>query len=379
MSLGLVVGLYIVSRIAPHFASDTTRGRVALAVLVIAGGLTLILGGFVGRWLKMKLLVSRFAAADRYLAVPATAMAFLLVLTLLANIMLYIPVVALQFQAQGSTLQLNLRRYLPVSNVQQMAQIAPDQFDFNRYVFEYDQEPITNAGAQNAGPLQQYIDASTQSAVRIAGRKCGVGQAGGGSGFVAAPGYVVTNAHVVTGMSPIFLRTQTGTYPATLMAIDNDHDLAVLYSAFIPEPPLGITTKTAKPGEDVAVLGYPLGGDLTASPGKITSHTVGLSRSTHVKLDRSNAYAFSANTAKGNSGSPLLGPDGEVIGVVNSLQGERPYDVVTGGSVSGSSGFAIHAKLVVPLLKKAEQAHFSLRSGGCSSFQWYKNNEDPKS
>ena len=72
--------------------------------------------------------------------------------------------------------------------------------------------------------------AAGDSVVRVLGSACGLGIEG--SGWAAAPGLVVTNAHVVAGEEDTSVTTQDGdSLSATVVHFDPSNDLAILGSA----------------------------------------------------------------------------------------------------------------------------------------------------
>jgi S1-C subfamily serine protease len=144
-----------------------------------------------------------------------------------------------------------------------------------------------------------------------------------GSGFlVSSAGYVVTNEHVVDGANSITIRGIGGDYnsakSANVVAVDKANDLALLKfdpsGMTVGRPRYGIDTKLQRVGEDVFVLGYPL----TASMGKEIKLTTGIVSALTGFGGSAGQYQVSAPVQPGNSGGPLLGPCGNVIGVASA-------------------------------------------------------------
>ena len=104
--------------------------------------------------------------------------------------------------------------------------------------------------------LQQAVARAGASTVKIVGDGCG--QIQEGSGFVVAPGLVVTNAHVVAGIPHPMVEDGAGAHPTTVVLFDPSYDLAVMRVT-------GLTRAVARPrsrtgvrvGCQAAVLGYP--------------------------------------------------------------------------------------------------------------------------
>lgn len=172
-----------------------------------------------------------------------------------------------------------------------------------------------------------------------------------GSGFfVNRSGEVVTNRHVIAGCSDLTLklgREKLG--PATVIASDADHDLALLRSGtaapswarFRMGPPL-------RPGDELVAVGYPLRG-LLASEANVTTGTV----SATAGLRDDPAYLqISAPVQPGNSGGPLLDRYGLVAGLVSAkLDALEVAD--TYGDIPQNVNFAIKGDVVVGFLNRS--------------------------
>lgn len=141
-------------------------------------------------------------------------------------------------------------------------------------------------------------------------------QPGAGSGVIIDPkGVVLTNAHVVDGAVNIRLTTSTGSkYPASIVAIERDTDLAVLQiegSVSLPAITLG-TSRDLLLGEPTIAIGNPLGLGLTVSTGVVSS----VERD--VEISRGIRQTFIQTDAAinpGNSGGALVNIEGKLIGI----------------------------------------------------------------
>ena len=141
---------------------------------------------------------------------------------------------------------------------------------------------------------------------------------GNGSGFVIdSSGRVITNAHVVRGLSTVEVRFTGGrTYIGGILGVDEVADIALLDirgSRALKSVTLGDSDEIMV-GEDVVVMGFPLGDTLGSSP-TITRGIVSAKRTSG-----SNVTLLQTDAAinPGNSGGPLLGRDGRVVGVNTS-------------------------------------------------------------
>jgi S1-C subfamily serine protease len=170
--------------------------------------------------------------------------------------------------------------------------------------------------------------------VQVIGPACDVIQEG--SGFVAADGYVVTNAHVVAGMDDPEVRSAAGgSADATTVLFDPDLDLAVLSVPNASGPPLPLATEPLDRGAPGAILGYPQGGPLDvrrAAVRRTFANAVGRDIYGHGEVDRE-VLELQTLVRPGNSGGPFVLPDGRVAGVVfaaSSGEDEVGYAIAAG-------------------------------------------------
>lgn len=139
-----------------------------------------------------------------------------------------------------------------------------------------------------------------------------------GTGFVIAPERVMTNAHVVAGSSSVSLQANGKNYDATVVSYDPQVDIAILAVPGLPSTPLVFDDTPAKTGTDVVVLGYPGGGNFTATPARIRE-VIKLSGPDIYRSPQQvtrDVYTIRANVEQGDSGGPLIDLDGRVLGVV---------------------------------------------------------------
>lgn len=160
-----------------------------------------------------------------------------------------------------------------------------------------------------------------------------------GTGFVVAPDRVMTNAHVVAGSSSVQIYASGNPLDATVVSYDPSVDIAILAVPNLVPPPLAFSETEAKTGTDVVVLGYPGGGNFTATPARIRE-AIKLS-GPDIYRDPApvtrDVYTIRANVEQGNSGGPLIDLSGHVLGVVFGAAVDDPDTgfVLTAGEVAG--------------------------------------------
>jgi S1-C subfamily serine protease len=162
-----------------------------------------------------------------------------------------------------------------------------------------------------------YRDARSR-VVKVQGTALSCNRSIEGSGFVYAPQHIITNAHVVAGVTgkPTVTAPDGAVYHATVVLYDPQVDIAVLYVPGLDLTPLRFDYR-ATAGASAIVAGYPLDHSLTAVAARIggTQNAVGPDIYQDGQVNRP-IFEIKAVVQPGNSGGPLLSPSGSVYGVV---------------------------------------------------------------
>jgi S1-C subfamily serine protease len=176
------------------------------------------------------------------------------------------------------------------------------------------------AAPVNGAVPARVIGAAAPSIVKIVADDPECGQQSEGSGFVYARGRVLTNAHVVAGARSVRIvsdgRGVDLGLDARVVLFDPAADVAVLDVPGLARNPLTFhgTAAAGDPGE---VVGYPENGPFTPTPARIAARQLvtGPNIYSDATVTRE-VYVLRATVRPGNSGGPLLAPDGRVDGVV---------------------------------------------------------------
>ncbi|MCF3594187.1 serine protease [Rhodobacteraceae bacterium LMO-12] len=178
-----------------------------------------------------------------------------------------------------------------------------------------------------------------------------------GSGFwVSDRGHLLTNAHVISGCRNLLVDGKK----AEVLEASETFDLALLFSPDTDIRAAAVfSSSPAKLNSDVTAVGYPyagLLGGLNVTRGAVSSLKGLRGDPTTMQI--------SAPVQSGNSGGPLLGPNGVVVGVVVSkLDSERVADAL--GDVPQNVNFAIRGEIaklflaqngINPVLSNSEAA-----------------------
>ena len=198
----------------------------------------------------------------------------------------------------------------------------------------------------------EVVSASSR-AVRVSGIACGYGVEG--SGWVAAPDLVVTNAHVVAGQ--VVTRVQPGgtgpPYRAEVVLFDDRNDVAILRVDNLGLSPLPLAVP--EPGGAAAVLGFPQNGPLDIRPARTgaTRRVISGDAYNRGPVER-NVTSFRVYVRPGNSGGPAVNADGEVIATIFASRAD-----------SSHSGYGIPSQIVQRRLEVAAERNEPVETGRC--------------
>ena len=181
--------------------------------------------------------------------------------------------------------------------------------------------PPPDPGVVNSAGLKR----ARPSVVKIMGMAPSCSRNLEGSGFVFAPQHVLTNAHVVAGVQgrpTVILRRHH--YPAKVVLYDPERDVAVLYVPGLRAPSLSFAGQAGQ-GANAIVAGYPMNRRFTAVPARIdneqSANSPDIYQTHTVTRD---IYQVRAVVRPGNSGGPLLAPNGSVYGMVFAAAVDTP-------------------------------------------------------
>ena len=265
---GVVIGVSLGSRLAPFLLPENEsavfRAGITLATILAFAVLGDVVARAIGGSLRARLNGPASNALDGF---GGAALGLVLSLTLVWVIgvfTLQAPLLAsLHPAVQKSQILQTLNKQMPSKLLTQaVAKLDP---------LPEMRAPEANVADPDQGVVgdPDVIDA-TSSTVRITGIACGYGIEG--SGWVAAPDTVVTNAHVVAGETITRVQTSGRGFQkrARVVFFDKQNDIAILRV-----PRLGLTPLTPaepEPEESVAVIGYPENGPLDIRPGRTGGH-----------------------------------------------------------------------------------------------------------
>lgn len=317
---GFWVGLLVGAALAPVFSGfvSSSFGTAFVSLLTFLG--FALVGGAIGRYAGTHawgaLQRRRLGAPDSVIGAAVAVLAALAAVWLVAILLTAGPTPNVARAVNDSAIVRALTERLPpapsvFSRLQGFISTTP----FPR-VFE-GLEPIPAGPVDVPGDpvVQAAVQAAGASTVRVSGLGCGGIQTG--SGFVAGPGLVVTNAHVIAGIDAPQVEDRNGSHRATAVLFDPNLDVAVLRTSGLAGGPLPILRGDVGRGQGGAVLGYPGGAGFGAGPAAVLREFSAVGRDIYGRaITRRNVYQLQASVRQGNSGGPFVRQDGTVLGVI---------------------------------------------------------------
>lgn len=355
--VGLVVGVLVVSDVADALKSSPPRTRLlaSLAFVIVVAAVAQAVGTAIGSSLSTR-LGRRGGGAIR--AGDQVAGGVLGVAGVLVLMWLLIPALA---SSPGWTARA-VRDSAVARLIDRVAPEPPAESEtLGRLVGDQSfPEVFDTLSSPDAGtPPSDGIPAEaagrvTGSTVLVEGEACDRIQEG--TGFVAAPNLVVTNAHVVAGEDDTRVTTSDGRRLATtVVAFDPNRDLAVLRVPGLALAPLELGE--GRVDDRGALFGHPGGGALRQAPVRIAEQIVarGTDITRTIPTERE-VFVLAAVTAPGDSGGPVVDVEGRVIGVMFA------YDISRESTAYALTRRELDAVLG-PVLAGAAPA--SVSTGGC--------------
>jgi S1-C subfamily serine protease len=354
--IGFAAGAFIGTRVGPLLLPGGSHSQYAplfgLFGALLAGGILAAGLEGVGIHVRAALRLPGLRTIDGVLGAALTACIGL-------GIAWIVGAVAVGSSASPS-LRADVRRS---SIIRTLDQLLPPSGPILHALAHFDPLPSVTGPEAAVGPPPHGIaaalavQAAAPSVVRVLGTACGLGIEG--SGWVAAPGLVVTNAHVVAGETDttVEVRGNPPNLPAQLVDFDPHDDIAVLRVPGLGQRPLPMAADPAS-GTPAAIIGYPEDGPLNIQPARIAATVVATTQDAYGNgpVERS-VEPLRGLVRPGNSGGPIVDLRGDVVGTVFAA---------INGAGSGSDGLAVPNALVRRQLARAEARSGAVSSGPCA-------------
>jgi S1-C subfamily serine protease len=343
---GFLGGAAVGAIFSPHIARAVARNTpqqalVAIIVVFLAAVMGQLIASMVGTAMSSRLTWRPAALADSAGGALVSVVSVLLIAWFIGSAVANAPFPSVARQVNHSAVLKWVDTMMP--------QAAHTMFsDFRQLLARGPYTQVFGAlGAEGAlsvrppsnGVLNSpALTRDRPSIVKITGNAAYCRESLEGSGFVYARGYVLTNAHVVAAVTegPSVSVAGHSPFPAQVVLFDPQRDVAVLRVPGLGARPLAFAYH-ASPGGNAIVAGYPQNHPFTAVParigGELRANAPNIYSTVYVTRD---IYSLRGQVRPGNSGGPLLAPNGDVYGVVFAASVDSP-----------NTGYALTANEVI--------------------------------
>lgn len=352
---GLFLGSWISNAVMPHISSPLGKSLSSLLIVLGISFIGMTIGELGGIALKRKLTNQSANKLDGAFGSVMAVITVLFAAWLIGAIAVLSPSSGFQQSVKGSRILLSLNHNLPpATKLLSSLNKLIDPNGFPQVFTGLEPHPDTSAPLPSLGIYDSVVAAARPSVVRLEGYGCG--GIVEGSGFVAAANTVATNAHVIAGVKNPKVIDGNGTHDARVIWFDKDLDIAVLQVRGLVGKPLAVQTEDQASGTTGVVLGYPGGGGFNAQSAILMDRFLALGRDIYNEgITRREVYSVQAHIIPGNSGGPVVGADGQVLGIVFATSTQ--YNNV---------GYALTGKQVANTLTQAQQSKTTFSTGACS-------------
>lgn len=357
---GAVLGAEFGPAIARAIVGGQTQQDVVAVILLVSGA---IIGQFVassiGAAMRQTMTSRSGTTLDAIGGSGVSVLSMLLIAWAIGSVLISSPFTVVDQQVNNSVVLGTLDKIMP----------SPAKTMFSEFRRMLASGPFpqvfSDIGAAHLFPVQApdpavlnspgYL-AARNRVVKVQGTAPSCDRSIEGSGFVYAPNHVLTNAHVVAGVTegPVVSTVDGTTYRASVVFYDPQIDVAVLYVPGLDLTPLQWAGQ-AQDGANAVVAGYPLDHPFTAVAARIggVQSAVGPDIYQTGQVTRQ-IYEIKAVVEPGNSGGPLLSPAGTVDGVVFAAAVGVP-----------DTGFALTSSEVAADANAGANETFPVSTQGC--------------
>ncbi len=356
LAAGAVAAYFLVPLVGtwvPAAAWRTAATLAAAAVLLIGG---LSIGRSIGRNLTPQGARNKLRVVDRLLGAGAAVMVSALVASMIAFSIgaLGVPVVSPAVSSSGVIRSIDSLTPDPVKSfLAQLRSIVVSE-GIPRVVEAFNgPTPVV----PSVGTDSESLRTASASVVKISGTAYACGQNQSGSGFVIAPERVLTNAHVVAGVSePVVVTPDGRAQSGQVVYFDPVVDLAVIAVSGLDAAPIALGDNLA-PGSLAVSSGYPFGGPFESAPAEVVAVAPTLVADIYGQGPASRQiYTLAADVDHGESGGPLLSEAGVVVGVIFAKS-----------TITDNLGYALAMEEVDPVAEQASGLGDPVSSGSCIS------------
>ncbi|WP_432151409.1 MarP family serine protease [Streptomyces sp. bgisy029] len=362
---GGLVAVYLLpiiwDRVTEGAEVSTATAIGAVVIVIVCASIGQAFTTHLGNKLRRHITWSPARALDATGGALVNVVAMLLVAWLIALPLARTSLPTLGKEVRNSSVLLGISRVMP--------QQAPPWFrDFSSVLAQngfpqvfspFDNEPITDVKPPDPALVGSPVAArAKKSIVKVVGTAPSCGKVLEGTGFVFSDRRVMTNAHVVGGVDEptVQIGGEGRLYDAKVVLYDWQRDIAVLDVPDLKATPLEFTDDDARTGDSAIVAGFPENGAYDVRSARVRARIDAngpdiYQRGTVLR----DVYSLYATVRQGNSGGPLLTPDGKVYGVVFAKSLDDP-----------DTGYALTADEIREDIEIGRAANQQVDSQGCA-------------
>ena len=337
--------------------SHLSRTPVAIGLVFLTASVGQVLASVLGGWVRKHLVWKPIRVVDAFAGALVSVVSLLLVAWLVGTAVASSPFTGLASQVRRSQVLEVVDEVVPGG--------AKGFFDSFRHLIDDrgfpevfgDLVPTQVRPVDPPDPTlarSKVVTALHDRIYKITGVARSCSRRIEGSGFLYAPHRVMTNAHVVAGVRSPKVHVGDRELDATVVLYDPDRDIAVLAVPGLDARPLAFDGR-ARTGQSAIVIGYPQDGPYRADSARVRG--VQEAKGPNIYENRTvvrEIYALRARVRPGNSGGPLVSPQGLVYGVVFAAAAD-----------DSQTGYALTAKEVSSDAARGRTATTAVSTRSC--------------
>jgi S1-C subfamily serine protease len=337
--------------------SDLPQVPLAIGFVFLMASLGQLLATIVASWVRKRLLWHPLRVVDSVAGAGISVVSLLLVAWLVGTAVASSPFTGLASQVRRSQVLQAVDDVLPGSTKQlfQSFRALVDEQGFPEVFGDLVPTQVRPVDPPDPALAQSKVVTQVRSRIfKITGVAQACSRRLEGTGFLYAPGRVMTNAHVIAGVRNPKVEVGNRTLDATTVVYDPDRDIAVLHVPGLSATPLSFAGQ-ASSGDSAIVIGYPQDGPYRADAARIRG--VQDAKGPNIYENKTvvrEIYALRARVRPGNSGGPLVTPNGAVYGVIFAAAADDPQ-----------TGYALTAKEVASDAAAGRKATARVSTGRC--------------
>lgn len=323
---GGLLAIVLLPPLWSEFGGDASPGTVgavlAVVVVVVFASIGQALTTQIGGRLRVRVTWRPAKAVDATGGALVNVLAMLLVAWLLGSALATTSLSTVGQEVRNSSVLQGVSRLMPTRADTWFAGFSTvlAQNGFPQVFSPFTSEPITAVPAPDPALAgSEVVARAKRSIVKVTGTAPSCSKSLEGTGFVFGRQRVMTNAHVVGGVPEPTVQVggEGRKYEAKVVLYDWKRDVAVLDVPELRAPALEFTEGAAATADDAIIAGFPENGGFDARSARVRGRVQAKGPDIyHRGTVRRDVYSLRGPVRQGNSGGPLLTPQGQVYGVI---------------------------------------------------------------